>query len=119
MIRKDPIVYLLHIQESIGILEKYLLAKSSAQFNASLELQDAVMRRLEIVGEAVKKLPLAFKKKYPLVPWRQAADMRNFLIHEYFGVNIKLVWHTVKNDLPKFRKQINEIIKENKQKVAV
>ncbi len=117
MTKKDPIIYLLHIQESIERIDRYVSGRSKQYLSSSSELQDAVVRRLEIIGEAVSKLPLVFKQKHKQVPWRQVADMRNFLIHEYFGVDLGIVWKTVKEDLPKFKKQVAEIIKANKQKV--
>lgn len=115
--KKDPVVYLLHIKDSIEILEEYVAGKNAGQFRVSLSLQDSAIRRLEIIGEAVKNLPAAFKKKYPRIPWRQVADMRNFLIHEYFGVDLKLVWRTIKVDLPKFKKQVAAVLKNNRQRV--
>lgn len=117
MIKKDPIIYLLHIRESIRRIDGYISRRTKRDLSSSLELQDALVRRLEIIGEAVSKLSPAFRKKYQLVPWRQVADMRNFLIHEYFGVDLEIVWKTIKDDLPKFKKQIDKIIKANRQKV--
>lgn len=61
---------------------------------------------MEIIGEAVKNLPSGFKKQFPDIPWRKVSDMRNFLIHEYFGVDIRLVYETAKERLPEFKKQI-------------
>ena len=109
MTKKDHIIYLLHIQESIERVEKYVSKRVKQDLSSSLELQDAVVRRLEIIGEAVSKLPLSFKKKYPAVPWRQVADMRNFLIHEYFDVDEKEVWYTIKKDLPILKKKLKLI----------
>lgn len=71
---------------------------------------DAVVRELEIIGEAAKNLSEDFRRKYPKFPLRESADMRNFLIHEYFGVNSKIVWNTCKNDLPDLKKQTENIV---------
>lgn len=60
----------------------------------------AVVRALEIIGEAVKKIPAPVKKRYPLVQWREMAGMRDKLIHEYFGVNLRSVWDTARKDIP-------------------
>ena len=72
----------------------------------------AFTRSLEIIGEAVRNLPQDFKEKYPNVPWKEIAGMRNKLIHEYFGVNYGIIWRTVKEDIPRLRTQINEIFKK-------
>lgn len=78
--------------------------------SSSLEKQDSIIRRLEIIGEAVRKLDKEFKKKYSKMEWAEIAGMRDILIHDYFGVDINLVWNTVKKDIPKLEKYIKEII---------
>ncbi len=75
-------------------------------------VQDAVLRRLEIIGEAVKNVPDDFRAKYPDVPWRQIAGMRDVLIHAYFGVNLRRVWKVVKEDLPGLKLKILKILEE-------
>ena len=115
--KKDPIVYLSHILDSIEKIEEYSSGLSKKEFLASTKAQDAVMRRLEIIGEAVKNLSPSFKKNYPDIPWKQAAGMRDVLIHEYFGVDAGLVWNTIKKDLEKLKKQIEKIIANSKQKL--
>ncbi|MEK7548174.1 MAG: HepT-like ribonuclease domain-containing protein, partial [Patescibacteria group bacterium] len=66
-----------------------------------MQLQDAVTRRLEIIGEAVKNLPTELKKKYSKVPWKKITGTRDILIHEYFGTDFDLIWEVVKRELPK------------------
>ena len=97
---KDPIVYLLHINDSIVLIGKYINKINKKEFLSDPILQDAVMRRLEIIGEAVKNLPVSFKSKHKSVPWKKIAGMRDILIHEYFGVDLSVVWTTCKEDLP-------------------
>ena len=70
------------------------------------------MRSLEVVGEAVKNLSDEFRKKYPEIPWKEIAGMRDKLIHEYFGVNYRIVWKTVQQEIPKLKKQVEEIMKK-------
>ena len=77
----------------------------------SVKLQDLVMRRLEIIGEAVKRLPLDLKKAHPGVPWKKIAGMRDVLIHEYFGVDLKLTWEVVERELPALKPKIEAIKK--------
>lgn len=72
----------------------------------------AVVRAIEIIGEAVKKIPNDVKKRYPKIPWREMAGMRNKLIHEYFGVDLKRVWKTVKEDIPNLKPQFDKILKD-------
>lgn len=110
--KKTPAIFLEHIIESINLLEAYIKHSSKKDFYAAGQIQDAVLRRLEIIGEAVKNLPADFRNEYPDVAWQKIAGMRDFLIHEYFGVDIELVWNTLKKDLPVLKKQISEIIKK-------
>jgi uncharacterized protein with HEPN domain len=104
--KKNPEVFIKHIIESMDILEKYMVSFTLTQFLKNIQLQDAVIRRLEIIGEAVKNLPKTIRDKHDKIPWRKIAGIRDILIHEYFGVDLKLVWEVVKKDIPKLRKEI-------------
>ena len=75
-------------------------------------IQDAVIRRLEIIGEAVKNIPFSFRKEYPKIPWKKISGLRDILIHEYFGVDMRLVWRITKKDMPEFKKRISDIIEK-------
>jgi len=72
----------------------------------------AVVRALEIIGEAVKKVPLRVRNRYPRIPWKEIAGMRDKLIHEYFGVDLKRVWKTVKEDVPNLKPLFEEILRD-------
>ncbi|MEW6227762.1 MAG: DUF86 domain-containing protein [Bacillota bacterium] len=113
---KDPRVFVEQILESIERINGYIAQRSVEDFMAPGELQDAVIRRLEIIGEAATKLPEAFKAQHPEVPWSQISGMRNKLIHEYFGVDLGLTWRTVQKDLPELERQLGEILKELESK---
>lgn len=108
--KKDPAIFLRHILESIQAIEEYTKELSEADFLADRRTQDAVVRRLEIIGEAVRKLPEETKKLASAVAWQQITAMRNILIHEYFGVDVKLVWRVVEKDLPPFKMHIEALL---------
>lgn len=107
---KDNQVFIGHIFESIQAIQKYCKEVKKKDFFEDEQLQDSVMRRLEIIGEAVKKISPDFKNRYKEIEWQKIAGMRDVLIHDYFGIDIKLVWNTIKKDLPKLKKQVKELI---------
>lgn len=106
---KDDKTYLAHILEAIEKIESYLADVSFQQFADNEMMVDAIVRELEIIGEASNNLSDDFYVKHPDVSFRDATDMRNFLIHEYFAVNKKVVWETCKENLPKLKKLITQI----------
>lgn len=105
---RDLRLYLQDILESISAIEEYTRKLSEKEFLSKQQVQDAVLRRFEIIGEAVKKVDENFKREHSDVPWKEIAGMRDILIHEYFGVNLKRVWLVIKNDLPVFKKEITK-----------
>ncbi len=109
--KKDPLILLQHILESIEWIEKDVVGFSQNEFFENVPIQDAVLRRIEIIGEAVKNLPSEFKQANPETPWQDIADMRNKLIHEYFDVDLELVWEVVHNNIPPFKKHVKILLK--------
>lgn len=98
--KRDARVYIADILEAITKIEEYMSGLSSDQeFYTNTQIQDAVLRRLEIIGEAVKNIPGEFRDLYPDIPWKQIAGMRDILIHEYFGVKPKRALKVVREDL--------------------
>lgn len=108
--KKDALIFVKHILESIDCIEQYSHNISKAQFLEDKKAQDAILRRLEIIGEAVKNLPEEFTKKYPAVPWSEIARTRDKLIHQYFGVDLDLTFDIVRNDLPKIKKELRRML---------
>jgi uncharacterized protein with HEPN domain len=107
---KDNLIFLHHILESIDALENYTKNVSRDFFYSSMQLQDAIFRRIEIIGEASKNIDNEFKNRHIQIPWRDITDMRNLLVHEYFGIDKELIWQTIKDDLPELKKEIQIIL---------
>ncbi|MBI2574777.1 DUF86 domain-containing protein [Candidatus Woesearchaeota archaeon] len=110
--KKDPVIYVRHILESIDAIEDHTKGISEKDFisPSSIKTQDAVIRRLEIIGEAAKNIPAEFKKRHGNVPWREMTGMRDKLIHRYFGVDLSLTFDVVKKDLPEIKNKIQRIL---------
>ena len=92
-------MYLLDILESIEAIEEYTTGLSETDFSQSRLIQDAVARRLHIIGEAAKNVPDEVRKRYSAIPWADVAGIRDRLAHAYFGVNMKPVWQVVRRDI--------------------
>ncbi len=99
------------IIESIEKIEQYLNGISLEMFKRNHMIVDAVVRNLEIIGEASNHIPEKIRSKYPTIPWHQMKGIRNILIHEYFGVDTETVWHSAKKHLPPLKNQLKEIIR--------
>ena len=111
MIKQD-LPYLQHILNAISRIREYTEKKGYQYFIEDHLVQDGVIRQIEIIGEATKRLSDKIKKKYPDIPWKDMAGMRDKLIHNYLGVDIDAVWDTVENDIPILEKQLRDLMKK-------
>lgn len=113
---KKSIFFLKHIIESINKIESFTKGISKSNFKKDELRQSAVMREIEIIGEAVKNLPIDFTVKYPHIEWSKIAGTRDKIIHNYFGVDNDIIWNIIKEDIPTLKKEISIIINEIKNK---
>ena len=111
---KDIRVYLLHIRDAIVQIQTYTEGGQEEFLNNKM-IQDAVLRNLEIIGEATKNLTPDLKDLRPQVPWGRIAGMRDVLIHDYFEVDLQIVWDVVKNRLPELKEHIESLIAETER----
>lgn len=109
---KEDSVYIKHILESIDNIEMWTKDASFEDFSEDSELlQSAVIRQLEIIGEAAGKVSEELKDKYNEIPWKKVIGMRNRLIHEYMSIDLPLTWGVVQEEVPKIKTQLEKILK--------
>ena len=101
------------ILEAINKIERYTANMSLNNFLADEKSSDAVVRNLEIIGEAARNIPEDICLRFPNVPWDKMRGMRNMLAHEYFGVSLPIIWQTIKDDLPPLVNPLKEVLKSN------
>lgn len=112
---KDPIEFLKHISDECYSLSSVSNDLTKDAFLDDETLKRAVVRNLEIIGEATKKIPADFKVKWSSIEWKNMAGMRDRLIHDYFGVNYSIVWDVLTNKIPALHIQIQDVIKSSNQ----
>ncbi|MEB1808484.1 MAG: DUF86 domain-containing protein [Bacillaceae bacterium] len=109
---KNDKLYLRHILECITNIETYL-PNGKEDFFSSKLIQDAVIRNLEIIGEATKRISKEYREQHSNVPWREMAGLRDVLVHDYFGVDNGIVWNVVEKELPSLKEKINGLIEQS------
>lgn len=115
MSSRDWLFRLDDILESLERINEYTEGLNLQDFEEDQRTIDAVVRNLEIIGEGTRLIPNFIEKEYPTVPWRHMRDMRNILIHEYFEVDIEIIWQTISQDLPFLKSQLEDIKKDQLQ----
>lgn len=109
---RNVIPYLKHILDECVFLMNYSKDMKYEEFVNDKVIVRAFVRSLEIIGEAVKHLPAEFREKYPEIPWKDIAGMRDKLIHEYFGVDYLIVWKTIRERIPELKKFVERILEK-------
>jgi uncharacterized protein with HEPN domain len=112
MSKRPDAKFLIDAKESIVRIEDYIKELDYAAFLHDIKTQDAVLRNLEIIGEAVKNISSHFKNKHKDIEWKRLAGLRDKIIHYYFGVNWSIVWDVIKNRLPELKGKFEAILKE-------
>ncbi len=112
--QRDFRVYFKDILAAITKIEEYVGDLSFDRFIQDNMRVDAVVRNLEIIGEATKHLPVSVREKYPFVDWKRISGLRDILIHEYFGVDLEVLWDIVKNKIPNLKNNVKKILESEK-----
>jgi uncharacterized protein with HEPN domain len=109
--KDNPKIYLLHILESIEKLEEIRTITSKEEYIKSWVIQDAILKNFIVIGEAVANIDEEIKLKYHHINWRGAKSLRNFIVHEYFSVDLNFVWETLFETIPSFKNDISEMLR--------
>lgn len=107
--KKDPRTFIAHILESIEYIEEDTDGMSQQSFLDDRTKQDAVIRRLEIIGETTKRIPEEFRNVHPDIPWKRMAGMRDVLIHEYLGIDLAIVWQVIQHEFPDLKQKLRHL----------
>ena len=109
MSKREPAILLDDIRTAVAKIQRYTAGLEQSAFLADEKTIDAVVRNLEIIGEATKQLPNDWKDRHPAIPWSQIAGMRNRIVHDYTAVDLEIVWNILQNSLPELQNQLAQI----------
>jgi len=110
--KKDPKVNIVFVLECIELIEEYLKDVAEEEFMRSTKLQDAIIRRIEMIGEAVKNIPKTITENYLEIQWKRIAGMRDILVHDYLGIDLNTTWQVAQNEIPQLKHKILKIKKD-------
>ncbi|MFA6047385.1 MAG: DUF86 domain-containing protein [Parcubacteria group bacterium] len=111
---RNDLTYLKHINDSVNNIINFSSGADRAEFDKNRMMVSAIIRELEIIGEAANNVSSEFREAHPEIPWRDMIDMRNVLIHEYFGVIVETVWETCRKNIPELAENVSKIISQEK-----
>jgi len=110
--KKDPLVFVEHILQQINDVKEFAKGLSRENLEKDIKTQKAIVRSIEIMGEAVRNLSKKFREEHPEVEWKKMVGMRDMIVHEYFELNLGYVWDVIRKDLPVLKKQVEKILEE-------
>ena len=110
MKRRNYVVYIEDILESMDKIERYIKGLNFEKFIRNELIMDAVLRNLEIIGEASMNIPKDIREKYPDIPWKRIIGLRNIVIHEYFGIDTGIIWKIISTNLPETKPKITSML---------
>lgn len=113
--KRGDLVYLRHILDAISRIEEYTQDIKYEDFMDNHLIQDGVIRQIEIIGEATKRLSKEIREKHSGIPWRDMTGMRDKLIHNYFGVDIDAVWDTAERDIPGLKNRLRDLVEREEK----
>lgn len=116
--KRDPRIFINDILECIAKIEKFVGDMNFEEFLKDEKTKSAVVRELEVIGEATKNIPKSIRERYKSVPWSQMAKTRDKMIHFYFGVDYEIAWKVVKERLPEIKPSIEKVLKDLKEENA-
>lgn len=108
---RDISLYLKDIGDAVEKIEQFTEGLTFRSFAKDEKTIDAVIRNLEVIGEAAKHIPPKLRSAHPKIPWKSISGMRDTVVHEYFGVDLEIIWKTVRHDLPRLKRQVGKLLK--------
>ncbi|MGO8820451.1 MAG: DUF86 domain-containing protein [Desulfomonilaceae bacterium] len=113
--RRDYRASIEDIEYCLDRIRTLTIGLTFEEFTQNLMKQEAILRNLEIIGEAVKNIPEVARRKYPNIDWVRIAGLRDIIIHQYFGIDLEIIWDILKTKIPAFDVQVRQIIQEESE----